>query len=294
MHFCKSCNYRTPYKQNYNRHLKSKKHISNNDLMVTDGNRMVTENRKNGNQKVTDGNRKVTEWICEHCGKEFKQRQGLYRHKNKRCKKNPVIQNITNITNNITNNNTTNNNLNIILNIGSSEEIEKIKSLITPEVILKLCEPKRSGIPRQTYDMIKNISNYSLQLKQENKELQNFKKTNARDNLIDVYDENWNKEYFGKYILKDIQKYADIILKKCEQKAVQPDISRDEKLEIIKEVCKNYEKYKRYDEDDLDGIIKFTLEAIDDQIKEHRILHYNITTNNNTRVSEEEKKDNKT
>ena len=194
-----------------------------------------------------------------------------------------------NITNNITNNNNTNN-LNITLNINSAEEIEKIKSLITPEVILKLCEPKRSGIPRQTYDMIKNISNYSIELKQKNKELQNFKKTNARDNIIDVYDEeNWNKEFFGKYLLNDLQKYTDIILKKCEEKSVEPDISRDEKLEIIKEVCQNYEKYKKIDPEDLDGIISFTLDAIDEQIKEHKLLHYNITTNNNTRVSNEDK-----
>ena len=244
-------------------------------------------------------NRYATEmqpkFICEHCEKIFKQHQGLYRHKKYRCKNRPVasvINNTTNNTNNITNNtNNTTNNLNIVLNINSVEEAEKIKSLLTPEIIKKLCEPTRMGLPRQTYDMIKNISNYSIQLKQENKELQNFKKTNARDNMIDLYDNNWNKEYFDKYILKDIQKYADIILKKCEDKSVQPDISRDEKLTIIKEVCKNYEKYKRYDEDDLDGIITFTLEAIDDQIKEHKLLHYNITTNNNTRVSEEEKKD---
>ena len=278
MHFCDTCNYRTSDKSNYNRHCKSKKHFRNVSRNVANNSQNVAKCKPDVSRNVTEckpGDFNALE--CSYCGYIFKQRQSLYRHrKNGRCK-GFVAQTINNITNNnITNN--TNNNLNITLNINSAEEIEKIKSLITPEVILKLCEPHRSGIPRQTYDMIKNISNYSIQLKQENKELQNFKKMNARDNMIDLYDEEkWNKEYFDKYILNDIQKYTNVILKKCEEKSVQPDISRDEKLSIIKEVCQNYEKYKRYDEDDLDGIIKFTLEAIDEQIKEQKLKHYNIS-----------------
>ena len=293
MYFCEFCNYKSTDKSNYNRHLKSKKHLRNSHPGSSKSHPKVIQGHPKVIQKSSRGHPEMPNPLqCPHCLYIFKYKQGLSKHKLKnRCKSSvkSVIQNITN-NNNITNNtnNTTNNNLNMILKIGSIEEAEKIKSLITPEVILKLCEPKRAGLPRQTYDMIKSISNYSIQLKQENKELQNFKKTNIRDNMIDIYDKNWNKEYFSKYILKDIQKYAEIILKKCEEKAVQPDISRDEKLEIIREVCQNYDKYKKIDEEDLDGIISFTLDAIDDQIKEHKILHYNIT---NTRASNEDNKD---
>ena len=289
MHFCKSCNYSTPLAYNYKRHCKTKKHLSNTLKSQPGVNQKSTKSQPKVNQKSTKSQPK---WFCEHCDKYFKHKQSYYLHKSKRCRNKPVIQNINNI-NNITNNtNNTNNNLNIILKVGSVEEAEKIKSLLTPEVIMKLCEPKRMGYPWQTYDMIKNISNYSLQLKQNNKELQNFKKTNARDNIIDVYDDDqWNKKFFDDYIRNDLQKYADIILKKCEDKSVEPDISRYEKLEIIKEVCQNYEKYKKIDQEDMDGIILFTLDAIDEQIKEHKLLHYNITTNNNTRASNEDNKD---
>ena len=277
MHFCESCNYKTTNKSNYNKHCKTKKHLSNENPELA----KVSQKLAKVSQKLAKVSQNDYTEYCIYCGKGFKHKSSRSKHQRYRCKKIPGGQITNNITNNTTNNitNNTNNNLNIILKIGSVEEAEKIKSLLTPEVILKLCEPKRAGYPRQAYDMIKNISNYSIQLKQNNKELQNFKKTNARDNMIDTYDENWNKEYFGKYLLKDLQKYTEIILKKCEEKAVEPDISRDEKLEIIKEVCQNYDKYKKIDQEDMDGIISFTLDAIDEQIKEHKILHYNITNN---------------
>ena len=281
---CEPCGYKTNSKQGYYQHKKTKKHKTN----FSDENSHSQKHSQNiakHSQNIAKKEIEENEFYgkCEYCQKSFKHQSSLSKHQNYRCKKKPMPTITNNITNNnITNTNTTNNNLNITLNIGSVEEFSKIKSLITPDVILKLCEPQRMGIPRQTYDMIKNISNYSIQLKQENKELQNFKKTNVRDNLIDVYkDEKWSKEFFEDYFLKDLQKYTDIILKKCEEKAVEPDISRDEKLEIIKEVCKNYEKYKRYDPEDLDGIISFTLDAIDEQIKQSMITHYNITKDKN-------------
>ena len=276
---CEKCKYNTNSKQGFYQHKKTKKHNKNYPT--------CTQNAPEMHPKCTQNAPEMhPKFNCEHCNKEFKYHQGLYRHKKYRCKNRPVTSVINNNTNNITNNTTNNNiqNINtIVLNINSVEEAEKIKKLLTPEVILKLCEPKRMGYPRQTYDMVKNITNYSLQLKLENKELQNFKKTNARDNTIEVFDDDkWSKEFFDDYIRNDLQKHADLILKKCEEKSVQPDISRDEKLEIIKEVCENYDKYKRYDEEDLDGIISFTLDAIDEQIKEHKLKHYNITKDKDT------------
>ena len=288
---CEPCKYKTNSKQGYYQHKKTKKHKNNflGDLEVS---QKVSQKLAKVSQKLAKVSQKLAKneieenefyGKCEYCQKTFKHKSSLSKHQNYRCKKKPMPNITNNITNNnITNTNTTNNNLNITLNIGSVEEFNKIKSLITPEVIQKLCAPQRMGLPRQTYDMIKNISNYSIQLKQENKELQNFKKTNVRDNLIDVYDdEKWSKEFFEDYFLKDLHKYTEVILKKCEEKAVEPDISRDEKLEIIKEVCKNYEKYKKIDEEDLDGIISFTLDAIDEQIKQTMITHYNITKDSN-------------
>ena len=93
--FCQCCDYKTSRKNNWERHLLSKKH------------------QKKCNQNVTfvPKNEQKTSKIfsCEICGKNYKSRMGIYRHKKicilanmkEECKQPPpVIQNITNITNN--------------------------------------------------------------------------------------------------------------------------------------------------------------------------------------------------
>ena len=94
-YYCGICDYSTSRKNNWERHLLSKKH------------------QKKCNQNVTfvQKNEQKTSKIfsCEICGKNYKSRMGIYRHKktcvlvNKKeeCKQTPhVIQNITNITTN--------------------------------------------------------------------------------------------------------------------------------------------------------------------------------------------------
>ena len=90
---CKKCNYSTNFKQNFNRHFKSKRHTGNST------------------------------YNCKFCGKCYDTRSGLWKHKQicdkNRCKINENVINenviINNITNNYTNinNNTINANLSI-------------------------------------------------------------------------------------------------------------------------------------------------------------------------------------
>jgi hypothetical protein len=63
---CETCDYKSSRKSQYERHLMTSKH------------KMTTEGLQNGLQKVP----KSSKNICE-CGKEFSNRQNLYRHKKK-------------------------------------------------------------------------------------------------------------------------------------------------------------------------------------------------------------------
>ena len=72
---CETCDYKTSRKSQYERHLMTSKH------------KMTTEGLQNGLQKVPKSSKNV----CE-CGKEFSNRQNLYRHK-KKCDSKP--ENIT-------------------------------------------------------------------------------------------------------------------------------------------------------------------------------------------------------
>jgi hypothetical protein len=73
MFTCNICDYNTSNQKDYNKHLKTKKHISNSS--ATNGNNLSTP-------KIL---------ICDNCKKEYSTRSGLWRHKSK-CK----IENITN------------------------------------------------------------------------------------------------------------------------------------------------------------------------------------------------------
>ena len=106
--YCKCCDYGTSKQSEYNKHLMTAKH------------QMVT----NGYKKSPD----VTRFVCE-CGKTYKHRQGLSRHKNK-CSLMSTIENYDNIdstniidsTDTINSTGNTNNNL-IIQALNQNKEL---------------------------------------------------------------------------------------------------------------------------------------------------------------------------
>ena len=82
---CKSCNYVTNRKQNFERHLNSKKHVES------------TKSQPLVNQKSTFSQPKVnllsnfditTPFQCHYCMKHFKFKQSMYKHIKYVCKKN--------------------------------------------------------------------------------------------------------------------------------------------------------------------------------------------------------------
>ena len=60
---CQKCNYSTSRKSSWDKHILTAKHLNDNK-MVTNGNKFV-------------------EFFCEHCGKGYKYKSGLSRHKKK-------------------------------------------------------------------------------------------------------------------------------------------------------------------------------------------------------------------
>ena len=71
-YFCVECDYTTSRKNDYNKHLRSKRHLENCKSCVS--------------QNVSRIAQKVAKtYICEHCNKEYSHRQSLYSHK-KKCK----------------------------------------------------------------------------------------------------------------------------------------------------------------------------------------------------------------
>ncbi len=84
---CKSCDFSTTLKSNYERHLKTKKHIQ-----VSESHPIVTKSHPKFSQKspkVTISEQpKMTPYQCQYCNKPFKYKQGMYRHIKYTCKKN--------------------------------------------------------------------------------------------------------------------------------------------------------------------------------------------------------------
>ena len=68
--YCECCDYNTSRKNNWDRHLSSKKHLKNTFPSVS---KSVSKMSK----------KRARLYICEHCGEEYKNRSGLWKHKKK-------------------------------------------------------------------------------------------------------------------------------------------------------------------------------------------------------------------
>ena len=88
-HICVPCNYETHDFSNWNRHKKSKKHAGKTELygqkIISELSEIIPELPEKLSKKSQnfDENNKIK---CPLCGKQFKYKSGLSRHKNYRCK----------------------------------------------------------------------------------------------------------------------------------------------------------------------------------------------------------------
>ena len=288
-YYCKSCDYKTNSKQCFYQHKQTKKHknrTQNSTQIHTNSTQIHTNSTQIPHKPILKNN----PLKCPFCEKTFSRSDSTNRHKNKYCKNTTNIINNTNntnshnTTNNITNNNITNNTNNntIVFNINSVEEAQMIKSILTDEKILEICQSDLWGEPRQSYDMMKKIQQLSIESKKQNPELQNFKKTNARDDLIDVLENNvFKKTHFKEYNREDLYKYADVIWKRCCD--IEPCKSHYEKIDIIRDILRDYDYYKSIkNRADISGsaMIFCVIEAINECERDSKLAHYNITTGN--------------
>jgi len=83
--YCEGCDYKCYKKYNWDAHLLTAKHLKSQNV-----NNLATTNGKNGKKMALNG--------CENCGKEYKDRTGLWRHKQK-CYSSEVNHNTHSHTN---------------------------------------------------------------------------------------------------------------------------------------------------------------------------------------------------
>ena len=76
---CSYCNYLTTNKHNWKKHLATQKHLKNT-RNVSNNLKNTKKNKKNETAKIP-----VLFLVCEDCGKKYRHRSGLSRHK-KDCK----------------------------------------------------------------------------------------------------------------------------------------------------------------------------------------------------------------
>ena len=87
-HYCECCNYETKRYNNFQKHLKTKKHL----VKINESpqsHHLVTPKSPFSHPKVTFFPEKSSSaLICKYCNKQFKHKQGMYRHIKYSCKKN--------------------------------------------------------------------------------------------------------------------------------------------------------------------------------------------------------------
>jgi len=78
---CECCNYETDDKSNFNKHVKSSRHLQKRITVVED---IPDDTRQPSDDRIQELPSKNT---CENCGRNFSHSSGYYRHKKYRCDK---------------------------------------------------------------------------------------------------------------------------------------------------------------------------------------------------------------
>ena len=73
-YYCSDCDYYTRHKSHYKKHLKTAKHLKKTSPKCPQVSKSAKKVPNHKSQKI---------YACEDCGKEYKYRKGLFRHKKK-------------------------------------------------------------------------------------------------------------------------------------------------------------------------------------------------------------------
>lgn len=207
---CELCNILTDLKSNYNRHLKTKKHIKNvkeNSCKIEESEKVYTKYTQSIH-KYSQSIHKF-EYFCDLCDKGFSSKQSMYRHKRLYCKiakeNNNCINELKSMiheqkqhinklidkvgTTNITTNNIQNN---IQLNNYGKEDI----SYITDSM--------KSNLLKGPYNMIPKLIEH-VHFNNNKPENQNILFPNKKENKIKIFKDN-------KWVYKDKQEVLDDLI----------------------------------------------------------------------------------
>jgi hypothetical protein len=218
---CECCNYITKRQYNYNKHLKTKKHLNNEKNYVEENEKKNTQNLKipqntsfspHNTSQISNHTNKGF-YKCEYCNKEFNRIDNLNRHIEKSCKKKKELDKMENENSKIIEkqnkiiesqskkisklieknakqiNNTQNNNnsTNIINNIHINNYGEENLEMLTDEF-------KERCITRPFYAIIDIIR--KIHFNDDYPENKNMRLVNKRDNKIQVLtDGKWQYRY---------------------------------------------------------------------------------------------------
>jgi len=205
--FCKFCNYSTENKHNYNKHLKTKKHITNaankcilqeleTQLCICEkcNKTLCSKQRLLNHMKCCRGVSSILE--CSKCNRLFNTESTRYKHE-KKCEPSPLILYDNNNKhvpiNSIGNNNTINNTINhdnsktiniVVNNFGSEKFDYFIEHTDFIQFMNKCIEDKADGIcnllAKKHFDP-------------EHPENHNIRKLNKKDNFLEIFNNNrWN------------------------------------------------------------------------------------------------------
>ena len=238
-YYCKCCNYNAKQKCNYEKHLKTKKHLES------------TQSQQKVNNESTKSQPNVLNpFNCKYCDSIFTTKQSMYRHIKYSCKKNKdedlrelvrllneqnkikekqmenMQKQIDKLTNklqiqnvyNTSNNNTINYNIKL-LNYNQTDyshltEQDYIKCIKDCNYCVKSLIEKvhfNEDKPENKNIYISNIKNKYIMLYKNNK----WQLVNRKNQIDDLYDynevllENWYQEYKDKYpdMIRSFERY---------------------------------------------------------------------------------------
>ena len=271
--FCESCNYKTSFSQNYNRHLKTKKHQAN---ITKDSNSLINmvKTQKDPIKTQKDPIKtqkdpiKTQEFTCDYCEKSFSSFAHMRRHEIHRCKDNPNIINkilesknrrikklekdkemlykkISELISKVGDTNIQNN---IIINNYGDEDMSHITDTIKNE-LLKI---PYGAIPK----LIESV--HFNDKKPENK---NIVMPNKKENILKIY-------HGDKWIYKNKNEtIRDLI----DSKYMIIDNHYDEvKCNISNTIQQTYSKFQKYYEEGDEELIKELKKECDFVLLNHR------------------------